>query len=381
MLDVVKFCQDLIRIPSVSGSNDRECAALIAKTLQPLGFDTTELYFDGDGSYGVQNLFASRGEGARHLCFSGHSDVVPAGDGWTAAPFGGEIVGGSLYGRGAVDMKSSIACFICAAEQFFSTYGGVSGRVSIIISGDEEQNTTNGTPKILRWMEKASLIPDACIVGEPTSTYLFGDTVKIGRRGSLSARIKVTGKQGHVAYPENADNPISRLLEILASLRSRELDQGCAGFDRSHLEIVDINVGNETRNMIPHTAAAMLNIRYNPMHTNESLRKWITQTCLTQTNNVVISFYGDGNAFLNQADYLNEIICGAVNDVVGLKPQLSTSGGTSDARFVSQYCPTIEFGPLNTTAHQADESIPIGDIETLARLYFRFIERFFISNG
>lgn len=374
----VHLSQRLLQIESVSGSDGpRLCHDLLQAELEPLGFEVYRLPLHDGGSYAVDNLVATLSGGGPNLCFAGHTDVVPPGEGWSVDPFGGVIQDGYLYGRGAVDMKSSIASFVIAVKQLMASDATRPGRVTLLITGDEEKEAINGTRPVLRWMQEHSLIPDACLVGEPTSNKAFGDEIKIGRRGSLSATLTFKGQQGHVAYPHNADNPIPRLFGVLTELNNRTLDSGDEHFDASNLEVVSLSVDNEARNVIPGSASATLNIRFNPHHTNESLRHWITETANQSGGNVDIQFFGDGDAFINPTPEFAGLLAKQLQAMTGQSPVWSTGGGTSDARFIKDYCPVIEFGPLNETAHRKDERIALADLAALTSAYKGFLKSFF----
>jgi len=375
--DAITLARSMIRAISLSGIHDPGAQAALEEFLAPLGFDCQRLPFSEDGTYPVDNLFAIFGQGGRHFCFAGHTDVVPPGDGWTHDPFGAEVIDGILYGRGAVDMKTSIAAFAIAARDFVSRFPKFAGRISFLITGDEEYRAINGTRKLVPWLREHGQIPDICLIGEPTSRVTLGDEIKIGRRGTLSAEIKVSGTQGHVAYPGHADNPVTKLISILHSLQSHKLDDGTQFFEPSNLEIVNIHVDNQSRNIIPREASATLNIRFNDQHSNPGLRAWIEDECQKTAEDFAVTYYGDDNAFLNTDDEFSALLKRAVQDVTGKEPALTTGGGTSDARFIKDLCPTIEFGPCSATAHKADECIRVDEIEKLTQVYRRALELYF----
>ena len=376
MTNSLELTQRLLRVPSVSGSADNSCIDYLEELLGKLGFTSHRLFFDDKGSYGVDNLYASIGSGGPHLCFAGHTDVVPAGNGWTVEPFSGELISGRVFGRGAVDMKSAIGCFVEAVDRFLKSHPFENGTISLLITGDEEKEAVNGTVRVLQWMAQNGHKPDACIVGEPTSEQKVGDTYKIGRRGSLSAEISTNGVQGHVAYPAQAQNPIPSLLRILNTLQNRVLDEGCDGFAPSNLEIATIDVGNTSRNTIPARANATINIRFNPTHTNQGLRDWISDTVHAEPG-ADVRFFGNGDAFINPSESLSRQVVEAIKSTVGLDPVASTGGGTSDARFIKDTCPTIELGVMNALAHKVDEHVAVADLEALSAIYLKFIEHYF----
>lgn len=377
MIDAVRLCQDLLRVPSVTGAGSNGCMTILERILGDAGFQVERLYFDDRGTYGVDNLFAQIGSGSPHLCFAGHTDVVPPGDGWQVDPFSGEIIDNQLYGRGAVDMKSGVAAFVSAAADFLAHDRSFDGTISLLITEDEEKEAVNGTVRVLDWMKTQGISPDACLVGEPTSSRQVGDAIKVGRRGSLSATITVPGTQGHVAYPAQADNPVPRLLSILHALQKRRLDDGYEQFEASNLEVVGLHVDNTSRNVIPPKAGATLNIRFNPSHTNAELRQWIEHEVRAVDQSATIEFFGTGDAFLNPNDALTAHLSAAVESVTGCWPTLSTGGGTSDARFIKDHCPTIEFGVRNEFAHKIDECVAVEDVNILHRIYASFLRNYF----
>jgi succinyl-diaminopimelate desuccinylase len=334
----------------------------------------------------VENLYARLGTGAPHLCFAGHTDVVPPGDeaAWRHPPFGGEVADGLLYGRGAVDMKGNIACFLAAALEYLAANGGLKrGSLSFLITGDEEAVAINGTPKLLKWLAARGETLDACLVGEPASGETVGDQIKIGRRGYLNAKLVVHGKQGHSAYAERAENPIPKLSRIIDRLSATPLDTGTAQFQPSSLQATIISVPNTATNVIPGSARANFNIRYNDLHTRASLEAWVRQQCEKAASEVGarfdLAFEGSGDVFLTRPGPLVETMRAAIEAVTGRQPALSTTGGTSDARFIKDLCPVVEVGLLNATAHQVDERVPLADLARLTAIYRRFIEAYFAA--
>ena len=382
ILDPVALTQDLIRCASVTPADDGALGVL-EDALLKLGFACTRLPF-GDGEERVDNLHARIGTDAPNFCFAGHTDVVPVGEstGWTKPPFAAEIDNGLLYGRGAADMKGGIAAFVAAVARFLAERGGkLKGSISLVITGDEEGPAVNGTVKVLDWLKSEGESLDACLVGEPTNPERLGELIKIGRRGSVSAKIVVHGTQGHVAYPDRADNPIPRLVKLLDRLIVRKLDSGTDRFQPSNLEVVTIDVGNPATNVIPAKASAVLNIRFNDRHTSKSLSDWIRGECeavLGKTGTRYdLSFMVTGEAFLTPPGPLSDLVSGAVKSLTGRAPKLDTSGGTSDARFIKDMCPVVEFGLAGRTMHKVDEHVPVADIRMLADIYKAVLDGYF----
>lgn len=377
-IDPIALAQALIRCPSVTPA-DEGALDLLAAELQRLGFETHLFTFGEPPDGPVPNLFARRGTQGPHFAFAGHTDVVPVGDAaaWSLDPFAAEIRDGQLVGRGAADMKGAIAAFVAAVERV----GDLPGSLSFVITGDEEGPATFGTAKLLEWMEANDHVPDACLVGEPTSVRALGDTVKVGRRGSLNAWITVNGAQGHVAYPDRADNPITRLVRILDALKARRLDDGSDWFDASNLEITDVAVGNPAVNVIPAQARARINIRFNDRHRGADLKAWIEHVVAETAPAHEIGIRISGEAFLTEPGDLSETVAAAIRTVAGIGPELSTSGGTSDARFIRRLCPVIEFGLPGQSMHKVDEAVAVADIERLADIYADLLRRWFTAAG
>jgi succinyl-diaminopimelate desuccinylase len=354
--------------------------AYLGDLLSGAGFTVRRLTFSEPGTPDVENLFAKLGSGAPHLVFAGHTDVVPPGEEalWKHPPFAGDIAGGALYGRGAVDMKGAIGCFATAALDYCADKGAPNGTLSFLITGDEEGPSINGTPKLLTWAKDHGERFDHCVVGEPTSRAAVGDTIKIGRRGSQSATLTVAGRQGHVAYPERADNPIRPLLKMLAKLQD-PLDAGSAHFEPSNLEITSIDVGNPTVNLIPGEAHARFNVRFNDKHTNAKLRALIEQRCRDAAPGAAFRFDWEpgSESFLTKPGPFVDLVSRAVQDAGGAKPALSTSGGTSDARYIKDYCPVLELGLVGNFMHAVDERVPLADLQRLTAIYRRIIELYF----
>lgn len=374
-VDPVALLSDLIRCASVTPT-EAGVLDVLERTLEPLGFTVTRLRFEGDGSYPVDNLFATRGTTGPHLLFNGHTDVVPPGDRslWTHDPFGAEIVGDTLYGRGAVDMKSGIAAFVAAAAR-----SPAHGRISLAITNDEEADGINGTAKLLQWAVTQGHEFDFAIVGEPSATARVGDSIKIGRRGSLNGRITVTGVQGHVAYPHKALNPLPVAATLVSAL-SGTLDDGSEHFPASNLEFTSIDVGNTVTNVIPATVRLAFNVRYNDHWTPESLEEGIREGIESQDDEgTTIEFEVLGTpsrSFISPTSGAVELLAQVIESETGFRPEFSTGGGTSDARFVAQYCPVVEFGLPGPTMHKADECVPLADVRGLTALYAAFIQRF-----
>jgi succinyl-diaminopimelate desuccinylase len=385
--DVVALAQALIRCHSVTPA-EGGALDLLEDVLKPLGFTCHRLPFTQVGTPDVDNLYARLGTSGPNLCFAGHTDVVPPGNeaAWTVPPFAAEIKDGILYGRGAVDMKSEVACFIAAlAEVVADRDAPLPGSVSLLITGDEEGPAINGTAKMLDWLKERGETLDACLVGEPSNPVALGDEIKIGRRGSLNGDLIVHGRQGHSAYPAKADNPVPKLARIIDRLSAAQLDDGTERFQPSHLAVTVISVPNTATNVIPGEARAVFNIRYNDNWTKDRLMAWsraIIEEALAGTQTEFdLTFCGTGDVFCTQAGPLVETITQAVHEVTGRTPKLTTGGGTSDARFIKDACPVVEFGLVNATIHQVDEHVPIEDLKVLTRIYRRFIERYFAESA
>lgn len=377
----VSFARDLIRCPSVT-PDDAGALDVLERALTGAGFETHRVTFSDAGTPDIDNLFARIGSGAPHLVYAGHTDVVPAGDlsRWRHDPFAGEIADGLLYGRGASDMKGGIAAFAAAAIAHVKENGAPKGTLSFLITGDEEGPSINGTAKLLGWARARGEAFDHAIVGEPSCVSKLGDTIKIGRRGSLNGRIKVVGKQGHVAYPQRANNPVPVLARIVAALVALRLDDGTAHFERSNLEVTSIDIGNAAVNVIPGEARAQFNVRFNDAWTLESLQAHLRAAIAQAGADAQVEVgFAPSNAvsFVTQPGAFTDLVTGAVRDVTGVTPQLSTSGGTSDARFITHYCPVVEFGLTNETIHAVDENARVADIDALAAVYAEIIARYF----
>lgn len=369
------YASQLIACESVTPARGAVFDALEAMLL-PLGF-TVERIISGEGddnpAHGapVENLFAIRGNGGRHFAFAGHVDVVPPGDGWATDPFVPEIRGDLLHGRGAVDMKGSIGAFVAALHGIPED----AGTISLIITGDEEGPAIYGTRALIDHMQMRGSIPDLCLVGEPTSVNRLGDMMKVGRRGSVNMWISVAGTQGHVAYPHLADNPITKLVAILAEIEAIALDEGTEFFQPSNIEITDLCVGNKATNVIPAKAEARLSIRFNDLQSGDGLVTRLTE--LVERGGGTLTAMISGEAFFTPPGELSNAISDEVETVTGIRPEPSTTGGTSDARFLSKICPTVEFGLCNATMHKLDEAVTIADLEALAEIYRRVVLKLF----
>jgi succinyl-diaminopimelate desuccinylase len=376
LTDPVAIAQALIRCPSVT-PEDHGALEVVGQALDRLGFTCHRLTFEEDGTAPIGNLYARVGEGSPNLCFAGHTDVVPPGDlaGWRVDPFAGEVLDGVLYGRGAVDMKGAIACFLAAAARFLDEHRPA-GSISFLITGDEEGPAINGTRKVLTWLKRRRERLDACLVGEPTNAEQLGDTIKVGRRGSLSGRLTVRGIQGHVAYPERADNPIPRLLAMLQALSQEPLDSGSDQFQPSELVITSVDVGNTASNLIPAEARATFNVRFNDRYTARTLEAALRARLDATGGDHRLETHCGAEAFLTAPGVFTDLLEALIERELGVVPELSTSGGTSDARFLKDVCPVVEFGLVGATIHQVDERVPVADLEALTRVYQALLASF-----
>jgi succinyl-diaminopimelate desuccinylase len=370
-LDALALAQALIRRPSVT-PKDAGALDILEAVLKELGFATHRLPF-GD----VDNLYARLGDGAPNFCFAGHTDVVPVGEGWSADPFAAEIKDGKLYGRGAADMKSAIAAFVAAAARL----GKPKGSVSLLITGDEEGVAVNGTVKVLDWLRGRGEKIDHCIVGEPTSAAHAGDTLKIGRRGSINFKLAVKGVQGHVGYPQKAKNPIPALAQLVTQLAAHRLDKGSEHFDPSTLAFTSVDVGNDATNVIPAEARAAFNIRFNDKHTPDSLANWVKDRAamIAQESGceITVTSQTSGVSFLTAPGKFTQQISDTISSITGQVPFFSTSGGTSDARFIKDVCPVVELGLAGATMHKADECVPLAEIKALTDIYAAVLTAYF----
>lgn len=376
--DPVELAQALIRCASVTPV-EGGALALLSETLEARGFTCHRLTFSEAGTPDVENLYARLGTEGPNFCFAGHTDVVPTGDetAWSTPPFAAELRDGVLFGRGASDMKGAIAAFVAAVDRWRAGNADRSGSISLLITGDEEGPAINGTVKVLDWLEQRGEKIDHCLVGEPTNPDALGDMVKIGRRGSLTGYLTVRGVQGHVAYPHLADNPIPRLNRILQRLTERRLDEGDEHFPPSNLEVTTVDVGNPATNVIPARASATFNIRFSPAQTSEGLSQWIEECCAAESSDYELKLEAGAQPFLTPPGPFTDLLADAVADVTGSRPELSTTGGTSDARFITRHCPVAEFGLVGRTMHKIDEQADVADIEALTAIYHRVLERYF----
>lgn len=381
-MDPITLTKALIACKSIT-PDEGGALNYLKEKLEKLGFYCQWLSFKEEGTATVDNLYARLGTSGPHLCFAGHTDVVPPGDEseWSVPPFEPAIVDDYLIGRGAVDMKGAISCFLAATAQYLENQKEISGSISFLITGDEEGPAINGTRKMLEWLQKKGETIDACIVGEPTNPESIGQMIKIGRRGSVSFALDIEGVQGHVAYPHLAENPVRYMVQILHQLQNRRLDDGNNHFDPSHLEVTTIDVDNDASNVIPAHAKAHFNIRFNDMHRSESLIAWVKDTCEAvmqeaRQASYTLSTHVSGESFLTKPGPLSELVVAAVEEVTGKTPELSTTGGTSDARFIKDICPVVECGLINQTAHKVDEKIATHDLQVLTKIYFSILNRF-----
>jgi len=381
--DPVALARALIRCPSVTPA-DGGALDVVERALAGAGFEVHRMTFAEPGTAPVENLFARIGDGSPNLAFAGHTDVVPPGDEahWAHPPFAAEIDDGSLYGRGAVDMKGAVACAVAASIDHVAARGGrPKGSISFLITGDEESVAVNGTVKLLHWAAERGHRFDHCLLGEPSNAAALGDTIKVGRRGSLNGTLIVAGKQGHVAYPERAENPVRGLTALMSALMAEPLDHGSQNFGPSNLEFTSIDIGNPTVNLIPAEARARFNIRFNDCHSQTSLRMLIEKRAQAAAGGRVrwsIDWQpSNADSFLAAPGPFLDLVVGAIDEVTGRTPELSTTGGTSDARFIKDYCPVLEFGLVGATMHQVDERAAVADLATLTAVYRRILDRYF----
>jgi len=378
IIDPIKLSEDLIRCESVT-PNDGGAIDVLKNVLESLGFSCHVLPFTSkEDPSKVLNLYARLGDSGKNFCFAGHTDVVPPGEGWKFGAFNPTIENGLLYGRGTSDMKCAIAAFAAAASEFLAEKSGkFSGSISFLITGDEEALAYNGTKKVLEWMAAHQEKIDACIVGEPTSVKKLGDVVKIGRRGSSSFALTVHGAQGHVAYPHLADNPVTRLVNILHELKKNPLDSATEFFPASNLEVTSIDVGNQATNVIPALATAKFNIRFNDCQTAKKLEGWVRDICGKHAKKYDLEIHVTGEAFITKPGEFSTLVSDKIKKITGTKPDLNTTGGTSDARFIREFCPVIELGVLNATAHKVDENVAAADVLELTKIYREILSGYF----
>ncbi|HEX4504463.1 MAG TPA: succinyl-diaminopimelate desuccinylase [Alphaproteobacteria bacterium] len=376
-VDPIALAQDLIRCPSVTPA-DAGAIGVLADALEGLGFTCHRLSSDERGGPAIANLYARLGDGAPNFAFAGHTDVVPVGDAaaWGGDPFAGTVENGRLHGRGAADMKGALAAMVAAASTFVGN-GKPAGSISFLVTGDEEGRALNGTRSLLDWMNARGETVDACLLGEPTNPDTLGTTIKVGRRGSMTGRLTVHGTQGHVAYPHLADNPLPRLVRLLQALTDLKLDPGTAHFDPSNLEVVSIDVGNTASNVIPAKGGAVFNIRFNDSYGSASLEALIRKALDDAGGGYELEFEITGESFLTPPGELAAIVRDAVQAATGLIPDYSTTGGTSDARFIHHHCPVVEFGLVGQTMHKVDENVAVADVLALTAIYQGVLERYF----
>jgi succinyl-diaminopimelate desuccinylase len=387
MTDALSIARDLIRCPSVT-PEDAGALGVLEKNLSAAGFTCHRMTFSEEGTADVDNLYARIGSEGPHIAFAGHTDVVPPGDesAWSVGAFSGEVRDGVLHGRGAVDMKGGIACSVAAVLEHLAAHGGKpradgKGSISFLITGDEEDVSINGTIKLLKWAAERGEKFDHCVLGEPSNVETLGDTIKVGRRGSQSGTLVVEGVQGHVAYPHRASNPVPDISRLIVAISDEPLDHGSAQFQASNLEFTSVDVGNKASNVIPGEARAKFNIRYNDNHTQASLRELVetrlTEACGNRIRARIVWDPSNSNVFVTKPGPFTDLAVAAIEEVTGRKPELSTSGGTSDARFISSYCTVIEFGLVGQTMHQVDERVPVTDLEKLTKVYRGILTRYF----
>ncbi|MBR0851785.1 succinyl-diaminopimelate desuccinylase [Bradyrhizobium diazoefficiens] len=387
MTDALSIARDLIRCPSVTPA-DAGALGVLETALTAAGFTCHRVTFSEAGTADVDNLYARIGSEGPHITFAGHTDVVPPGDesAWSVGAFSGEVKDGFLHGRGAVDMKGGIACSVAAVLAHLAANGGQpradgTGSISFLITGDEEDVSVNGTIKLLKWAAERGEKFDHCVLGEPSNVETLGDTIKVGRRGSQSGTLYVDGVQGHVAYPHRAANPVPDISRLIVAISDEPLDHGSAQFQASNLEFTSVDVGNKASNVIPGEARARFNIRYNDNHTQASLRELVetrlTKACGNRIRARIVWDPSNSNVFVTKPGPFTDLAVSAIEEVTGRRPELSTSGGTSDARFISSYCPVIEFGLVGQTMHQIDERVPVADLEKLTQVYRGILTRYF----
>jgi succinyl-diaminopimelate desuccinylase len=381
--DALSIARDLVRCRSVTPA-EAGALGVLEEILKAAGFEVHRLTFGEPGTADVENLYARLGTASPHITFAGHTDVVPPGDesAWSHGAFSGEVKDGYLYGRGAVDMKGGIACSVAAVLQYLADHAGkTNGSISFLITGDEEDISVNGTIKLLQWAATRGEKFDHCVLGEPSNVETLGDCIKIGRRGSQSGTLYVEGIQGHVAYPHRAANPVPDMARLIVALCDESLDHGSAQFQPSNLEFTSVDVGNPASNVIPALARAKFNVRFNDLHTQATLRELVEQRLAKAAGNRIRARIvwepSNSNVFLTKPGAFTDLAVAAIEEVTGRKPELSTSGGTSDARFIASYCPVIEFGLVGQTMHQIDERTPVADLEQLTKIYRGILDRYF----
>ena len=379
----LSIARDLVRCPSVTPA-DAGALGVLENILKTAGFEVHRVTFGEPGTADIDNLYARIGDSSPHITFAGHTDVVPPGEeaAWTHGAFSGDVKDGLLYGRGAVDMKGGIACSVAAVLEYLAANGGQpKGSISFLITGDEEDISVNGTIKLLQWVAARGEKFDHCVLGEPSNIETLGDCIKVGRRGSQSGTLYVDGIQGHVAYPQRAANPVPEISRLIVALSDEPLDHGSAQFQASNLEFTSVDVGNTANNVIPAQAHAKFNIRFNDHHTQETLRTLVEVRLAKAAGNRIRARIvwepSNSNVFVTHPGAFTDLAVAAIEEVTGRKPELSTSGGTSDARFIASYCPVIEFGLVGQTMHQIDERTPVADLEKLTKIYRGVLDRYF----
>ena len=381
-INELQLAKELIRFPSVTPV-DAGIMSFLEKKLKQLGFKTKVLEFRENNSKPVKNLYARLGNKSPNFCYAGHLDVVPAGNlkDWTVNPFKPSIKKGHLIGRGANDMKSSIAAFVSAISNFIENYSNFSGSISLLITGDEEGAAINGTKKVVEYLKKRKEKIDFCLVGEPTNPSKLGEMIKIGRRGSMNGRLTITGVQGHVAYPHRANNPSTALVQILKEIKDIKFDQGTKDFQATNLEITKININNTADNVIPGVATATFNIRFNNKHSSSSLKKKINKVIkkisAKNKSKYKIEYSVSGEAFLTNPNKTTFMIQDVIRKITKIKPKLSTTGGTSDARFIRKIAPCLEFGLVGKTMHKVDEAVSLSDLKKLTLIYSNILKNYF----
>jgi succinyl-diaminopimelate desuccinylase len=387
MNDALSIARDLLRCRSVTPA-DAGALGVLEDRLKAAGFTVHRVTFGEPGTADIDNLYARIGDSAPHISFAGHTDVVPPGDesAWSHGAFAGEVKDGILYGRGAVDMKGGIACSVAAVLEHLAAHGGKpradgTGSISFLITGDEEDISVNGTIKLLQWVAARGEKFDHCVLGEPSNQEVMGDCIKVGRRGSQSGTLYVDGVQGHVAYPQRAANPVPDISRLIVAIGDEPLDHGSAQFQASNLEFTSVDVGNSTSNVIPGQARAKFNIRFNDLHTRETLRALVEQRLEKAAGNRIRARIvwepSNSNVFVTKPGAFTDLAVAAIEEVTGRKPELSTTGGTSDARFIASHCPVIEFGLVGQTMHGIDERTPVSDLEKLTKIYRGILARYF----
>jgi succinyl-diaminopimelate desuccinylase len=378
IIDPITLTQESIRCQSVTPHDDG-ALNIIAKPLSEMGFTVHNLRFEDKDTPPIDNFFARFGTGGKHLCYMGHTDVVPIGaeEDWSFPPFGAIIQNGNLYGRGAADMKGGNCAFVAAVSRFLNAVPDFKDSISLLITGDEEAKSINGTVKVVEWMRQNNHLPDVALVGEPSNSNHMGEIIRVGRRGSLSGKIIVKGIQGHSAYPERSDNPIPHLIRLLSRLITEKLDNGTDDFPPSHIVISSVDVGNPASNIIPAQAEALFNIRFNDKWTAETLESHLRAILNDVNSNYHMNVWSYAKSFVTANHPWRDIIINAVEKISGKKPVADTGGGTSDARFIAGYCPVVEYGLINATIHKVDEFASISDIETLTQTYHEILRSYF----